>query len=54
MSLNLRGEVAWTRWFRLSAPGAGPLLLERRDLLAALTLKAMTAQVAARAAGANT
>lgn len=48
------GEVVdWTRWFRFSAPGAGPLPLERRDLLAALTLKAMTAQVAARAAGAG-
>lgn len=48
------GEVTdWTRWFRFSAPGPGPLQLERRDLLAALALKAITGEVAARAAGAD-
>ncbi|RZL10674.1 MAG: hypothetical protein EOP40_05510, partial [Rubrivivax sp.] len=48
------GEVVdLARWFRFSAPGAAPLQLERRDLLAALALKAITGDVAARAGGAD-
>jgi hypothetical protein len=49
--LSTGQKVNWSQWFRFAAPGTTTLDINRKDLLAAQVMRALTASLAKRSAG---